>query len=77
MRRLRRRHPALACLVAGSAALQPGAAGGWRVDDGLATGPPRDGRVVVLYGRQPELVGWSAVHLGQPDPRILPLVRQL
>lgn len=76
-RRLRRRNPAGACLLATSAALQPGAASGWYVDDGLAAGPRRDGRVIVLYGRQPELVGWSAVHLGQPDPRLLPLVRRL
>ena len=75
-RRLRRRQGATA-LVAPSAALLPGGAAGWRVDNELAEAPPRDGVVVVLYGRQPELVGWSAVHLGQPDPRLLPLVRQL
>jgi hypothetical protein len=76
-RRLRRGRPDATCLVATSAALQPGGASGWRVDGGLGSGPRRDGRVVVLYGRQPDLVGWSAVHLGQPDPRILPSVRPL
>jgi hypothetical protein len=76
-RRLRRRNPAMTCMLAPSAALQPGGASGWRVDGGLSAGPRRDGTVVVLYGRQPELVGWSAVHLGQPDPRLLPHVRPL
>lgn len=76
-RRLRRRHPGLRCLVAPSAALFPGEAAGWHVDEDLRSGAPRDGVVVVLYGRQPDLIGWSAVHLGMPDPRILPLVRPL
>ncbi len=76
-RRLRRRQATLSALVAPSAALLPGAAAGWYVDEGLREGPPRDGVVVVLYGRQPELVGWSAVHLGRPDPRLLALVRPL
>jgi hypothetical protein len=76
-RRLRRRNPTRTCLVAPSAALLPGGASGWRVDGGLNDGPQRDGLVVVLYGRQPELVGWSAVNTGQPDPRILPHVRPL
>lgn len=76
-RRLRAKRPGLSCLVASSAALLPGGASGWRVDGGLSAGPARDGVVVVLYGRQPDLVGWSAVHLGQPDPRILPHVRPL
>jgi hypothetical protein len=76
-RRLRARRPLLDCLVASSAALLPGGARGWLVDGGLGRGPARDGLVVVLYGRQPQLVGWSAVRLGHPDPRILPSVRPL
>jgi hypothetical protein len=76
-RKLRKRKPTLTCLVATSAALLPGGASGWRVDGGLNPGPRRDGVVVVLYGRQPDLAGWSAVNTGQPDPRILPLVRPL
>jgi hypothetical protein len=76
-RRLRMRRPRPTCLLAPSAALFPGGAGGWRVDGGLTPGRPRDGVVIVLFGRQPELVGWSAVHVGQPDPRILPHVRPL
>lgn len=77
VRRLRRRNPKLTALVAASAALTAGGASGWRVDGGLTRGPQRNGVVAVLYGRQPGLVGWSAVHLGQPDPRILPHVRPL
>jgi hypothetical protein len=64
-------------LLAPSAAVLPGGASGWHVDGGFVPGPPRDGVVVVLYGRQPDLVGWSATHTGQPDPRILPRVRPL
>jgi hypothetical protein len=31
----------------------------------------------VLFGRRSTLVGWSAAHLAQPDPHVLPLVRPL
>ena len=75
-RKLRARKPTLSCLVASSAALLPRGASGWCVDGGLSRGPARDGVVVVLYGRQPRLVGWS-VALGQPDRGILPYVRLL
>jgi RES domain-containing protein len=64
-------------LVAPSAALLDGGASGWLVDGGLTPGPARDGQVVVMFERQPTLVGWSAVNIGQPDPRILPKVRPL
>ena len=66
-----------AALSAPSAALVEAGASGWLVDGGLTPGPARDGRVLALFGRHPRLVGWSAVHAGQPDPRILPRVRQL
>lgn len=65
------------CLRAPSAALLPGMAGGWMVDRGITEGPARDGTVIVLYGRRPDLVGWSAAHTAQPDPRILSRTRQL
>ena len=64
-------------LLAPSAALLPGGASGWRVDGGFVPGPRRDGLVMVLYGRQPALIGWSATHTGQPDARIVPRVRPL
>jgi RES domain len=64
-------------LVAPSAALRPGGAHGWRVDGGLRPGPARDGWVVVLFGRRPDLVGWEAVAEGRPDPRLLGRVRPL
>jgi hypothetical protein len=73
----RKRRAGARCLLAPSAALLPGGASGWRVDGGFVPGPTRNGVVVVLYGRQPELVGWSATHTGQPDPRVLPQVRHL
>jgi hypothetical protein len=65
-------------LTAPSAALLPGAAGGWRVQGGhLLPGLPRDGEIVVLFGARPDLVGWSACSGGRPDARIVPKVRHL
>ena len=60
-----------------TAALVPGGAGGWRVDGGLQPGEPRDGRVFVLFGRRPELVGWRATAAGQPGEELLAVVRSL
>ena len=64
-----------AAMTAPSAALLPGAAGGWRVDAGLRPGPARDGRVFVLYGSRPDLVGWAATVAGRPGSELLPHVR--
>ena len=62
-------------IAALSAALDPGAAGGWRVDGGLRPGPCRDGKVFVLFGRRPDIVGWAATVDGRPDRNLLPKVR--
>ena len=64
-----------AAMTAPSAALLPGAASGWRVDGGFRPGPARDGRVFVLYGSRPALVGWSATVAGRPGSELLPHVR--
>lgn len=72
-RRLRRRR--VRGLRAPSAALLPGAAAGWRVDGGLKRAGPRDGVVLVLFGRRPKLVGWRAAAYGRPDPELLRRVR--
>jgi len=64
-------------LTAPSAALMPGEAHGWRVARGLRRGPRRDGRVIVLFGARPELVGWEAVYEGRPSEKLLPRVRRL
>ena len=72
-RRLRRRR--VRGLRAPSAALLPGAASGWRVDGGLQAAGPRDGAVVVLFGRRPTLVGWRTAAQGRPDPELLNRVR--
>jgi len=65
-------------LVAPSAALLPGTAGGWHVENGsLHPGAARDGEVVVLFGARPDLAGWCASSRGNPDPRVLPKVRHL
>lgn len=74
-RRLRRAgHTALR---APAAAVVTGGAHGWRVDGGVEPGPPRAACTLVLFGRRPDLIGWSAAHLAQPDPHILSLVRPL
>ena len=64
-----------AAMTAPSAALLPGAASGWRVDAGLRPGPARDGRVFVLYGSRPDLVGWAATVAGRPGSELLPHMR--
>jgi hypothetical protein len=74
-RRLRR--DGAAGVRAPSAALMPGAAGGWRVDSGLQPAAPRDGTVIVLFGPRPDLVGWRVVDQGRPGPDLLEYVRPL
>lgn len=63
--------------TAPSAALVPGGAHGWRVTGGLRPGPRRDGRVLVLFGVRPDLVGWEAVHQGRPSEKLVTRVRPL
>ena len=75
-RAFRRRTRARAFL-APSAAVAGGGAHGWRVDGGELAGEPRDAMVLVAYGRRPDLVGWAAAHTGQPEPRLLSVVRPL
>ena len=62
-------------LVAPSAALLDGAAHGWKVDGGVQPAAPRDGRVIVLFGRRPDLVGWLATVDGRPAEDLLARVR--
>jgi hypothetical protein len=62
-------------IVAPSAALVPKAANGSRVEGGFREGPPRDGRVFVLFGPRPVLVGWLAVDAGRPPVELLARVR--
>jgi len=72
-RRLRQR--GMSRLVAPSAALLPGGARGWRVNGGLQPGPLRDGQVIVLFGRRPDIVGWPAAGEGRPGENLLLSVR--
>ena len=74
-RRLRRR--GARGLKAPGAALLRGGARGWRVEGGLRPGPLRDGAVVVLFGRRPDLVGWRATSAGRPAEDLLAVVRPL
>lgn len=60
-----------------SAALADGEAAGWRVEHGLVRAPAAEGRVVVLYGRRPELVAHKAVAAGHPPPELVTVTRPL
>ena len=63
-------------LVAPAAAVLPGAPSGWRVDDGLVPGPPRDEFTIVVFGRCSEAVALIAA-VGRPAADIIPRVRHL
>jgi hypothetical protein len=64
-------------IVAPSAALKPGTAGGVRVRNGVGPAPPRDGRVFVVFGPPGDLVGWIAADAGAPAPDLLDRVNPL
>ncbi|MBN6812942.1 RES family NAD+ phosphorylase [Kocuria marina] len=58
-----------------SAALVAGSAAGYHICGGFQEGAPRDGRVYVLFGVQPDAVGWVIVDEGRPPVEILDRVR--
>lgn len=64
-----------AALVAPSAALLPGTAGGYRVELGFQPGPRRTGQVYVLFGTRPHANGWQIVDAGCPPTELLSKVR--
>ena len=57
------------------AALMRGEARGWRVENGLQPGRDRNGRVLVLFGPRPDLVGWPAATAARPPTYLLDRVR--
>jgi hypothetical protein len=58
-------------LVAPSAALRPGTAGGVRVDEGVHPAARRDGSVIVIFGAPDHLVGWMAADHARPSADLL------
>jgi hypothetical protein len=60
-----------------SAALLASGATGQVVRAGLVDATARDGRVLVLFGARPDLVGWRAAAEGRPADRLLARVRHL
>lgn len=70
----RLRDAGVTVLQAKSAALKNGLAAGWRVELGFREGPPADGRVFVLFGPRPELIGWLIVDRGRPPTELLDAV---
>ena len=71
------RDPGVGDLIAPSAALRPGAAGGQVTDNGLRDAESRDGATWVLFGPRPGLRGWRVVDRGAPPARVLHLTRHL
>ena len=57
------------------AALLPGEARGWHVDNGLKPGQDCNGRVLVLFGSRPDLTGCPAAIAGRPPSYLLERVR--
>lgn len=74
-RRLRARR--VYTLAAPSAALLPDTPSGFRTEGGLRPAESRAERVLVLFGRRPDLVGWVACAVGRPRPDLLERVRPL
>ncbi|MEX2557149.1 MAG: RES family NAD+ phosphorylase [Actinomycetota bacterium] len=64
-------------LVAPSAALEANGARGHVVDGGVKPGPAHAPRVIVLFGRRPDLVGRPVVEDGRPPRELLAHVRHL
>jgi hypothetical protein len=64
-------------LLAPSAALVSGGARGRKVNGGLQTAAPRDGKVLVAFGSRPGLVGWAAAFEARPPSDLLERVRHL
>jgi hypothetical protein len=64
-------------LIAPSAAVVPGGAGGQVTEGGLHRGPERDGSVWAIFGPHPDLPGHRVVEGGAPPVRVLDLVRPL
>ena len=72
-RRLRARGTTI--LAAPSAALLDNGAHGVIVHDGERPGPPRSGRVIVIFGAPAHFVGWKIVDDGHPPAGLLGRVR--
>ena len=62
-------------LVAPSAALISGGAAGMVVNRGARAAPPRDGRVIVVFGPPHQMVGWIAAEAARPPDDLLQRVR--
>ncbi len=64
-------------LIAPSAALRAGGAGGELTAGGLRPAPERDGQVWALFGARPDVPGHRVVLRGAPDASLLSRVRPL
>jgi len=62
-------------LVAVTAALVPGGARALRVDGGVRTAEPRDGKTIVIFGAPSGLRGWIAANEAAPAIDLLGRVR--
>jgi hypothetical protein len=73
----RLRASGVSAIEAPSAALAIGGACGTCVHAGFVDGPPRDGRVLALFGPRPGLCGWRCALDCTLDERLLALVRPM
>jgi hypothetical protein len=64
-------------LAALSAALLSGTPSGWQVHGGMRSGPILGERTFALFGRRPDLTGWSACAAGRPRADLLGRVHHL
>ena len=62
-------------LIAPSAALLPGGAAGNVVSSGQQSGPPRDGRVIIVFGQPQKMMGWMVANAARPHEDLLARVR--
>lgn len=64
-------------LIAPGAALLPGGAWAYVVNGGEHVAARRDGRVIVLFGGRPDVLGYRVVQDGRPWPDLVARVRPL
>ncbi|MDX1988649.1 MAG: hypothetical protein SFV17_18335 [Candidatus Obscuribacter sp.] len=54
-------------IKAPSAAIKRQEAGGFRVQEGIKPGQPRDGYIFVVFDIMPNITGWKAAEAGPPE----------
>lgn len=58
-----------------SAALEPGGARGWLVENGVQPGPARNGMVIIAFGPARSFIGWLVADAARPPEDLIGRVR--